>query len=267
MAGARPSTFKKSGGFLNNVDGLIADYEFTTDRPGGGEGKAKKGSDFIPLYFRLSARVDGADEDDQTSIFVGGSTDFEISDDGKTITPTDKDGGLRDNSDLSFFINSLVVAGFPEANLSEDEINFESIVGTRVRFIQERDEEATKRLGKRKSKDGKKEYDRTRLAISKVYALPGKGAGKSKAKAADADDDVVAETAVEVVKAILEAQKDNAISKDKLSVVVLQKMLKHKQKALKDEVREWLSDDDNLSGIEGVSYNAKKEVLTLDSDE
>ncbi len=79
MAGARPSSFKAGGGFLNNVDGVIADYEFTGEFPGGGGKKpGKKGSDFNPLYFLLTVQVDGADDPSTTTLFVGSADDFEI---------------------------------------------------------------------------------------------------------------------------------------------------------------------------------------------
>ena len=62
MAGARPSSFKAGGGFLNNVDGVIVNYEFTTEFPGSSGRASKKKSDFSPLYCVLSAQIDGADD-------------------------------------------------------------------------------------------------------------------------------------------------------------------------------------------------------------
>jgi hypothetical protein len=80
--GARPSAFRKSGGgFLNQVDGVIAGYEFTDEFNGVAfvPGKVAGKDKFHSLYCVLSARVDGAEEDVTTTLFVGGADDFEVS--------------------------------------------------------------------------------------------------------------------------------------------------------------------------------------------
>ena len=199
MASARPSAFKQAGGgFLNGVDGVISDYEFTTELPGGGS--AKKNSDFTSLFFKLSAMVDGSDEPVTTNLFVGSADDFSIDDDGKTLTPVDDNGGLRANTNFSLFINDLVKAGFPESNLPEDAINFEAIIGTRVRFVQVIDEAAKKKGLKQKAKNGK-EYDRTRPSVEQVYALPKGGGAKAAAGKSDADlEKMAAQSLVALLK-------------------------------------------------------------------
>src|SRR5262245_2878038 len=102
MAGARPSGFKKPGGYLNNVEGNISDYKFGTEFPGA-EKKAPKKSkgedEFHSLYFWVEVTPDGGAEAQSTTLFVGSADDFEISDDGKTLTPVDENFGLRSNSD------------------------------------------------------------------------------------------------------------------------------------------------------------------------
>ena len=187
MAGARPSAFRKGGGFLNDVDGEITNYEFTTEpeflTKGGGKRKSK--SDFNALYAVLSVRVDGADEDVETTFFVGSADEWEISDDGKTLTG---DGNLQATIGWGLFISSLVEHGFPENDLPEDEVNFEPIIGWRVRFVQQTNEKATAKYGKRKAKKGKGEYDRTDVVVSQVYdyvqptARGGKAALKTTAR-------------------------------------------------------------------------------------
>ena len=263
MAGARPSSFKAGGGFLNNVDGVIADYEFTGEFPGGGKKPGKKGSDFNPLYFLLTVQVDGADDPSTTTLFVGSADDFEIEDDGKTLKPVDANGGLRQGSELATFIDSLVKAGFPESNLPEDAINFEAIIGTRARFVQEKDAELTARLGKKKSKDGKKEYDRTRLKVANVLGLAdvkaSKGKGKGKAEASD-DDDVEA-LATQSLIALLKKAPGKSMLKKKLPVQIINQVgAKHPQR---NAVKEMVMDDDFLNGSKKWSYDEDTQEITL----
>jgi hypothetical protein len=268
--GARPSSFKRGGGFLNNVDGMITDYEFTTEFPGGGKQRGKKSSDFTPLFFILSARVDGADEDVTTTLNAGNADNFEISDDGKTLTPVEDGYELSANSALGKFITSLCEAGFPETNLPEDTINYEPIIGTRVRFVQVRNEEATKKYGKRKSKDGR-EFDRQDLKISNVLDLPSAKGGKAngaaqkgpKGKAAKGGGDDVADLAAQTLRDILEAA-DGAVPVDKLKMKVFAAFgAKHPQRAMRDPVHKYLADADNLDGIEGVVYDSDEGTVAL----
>lgn len=259
---ARPSSFKAGGGgFMNNVDGVISDYEFTPDFPGGNSSKKK--SDFSPLYFVLTAQIDGADEPSTTTIFVGSADDFEIEDDGKTLVPVDENGGLRQNSDFSFFIDSLVKAGFPESNLPDDKINYEAIIGTRVRFVQERNEELTKRLGKKKSKDGKKEYDRTRLKIADVMGLgkpmSSKSAKPSKETAAD-DEDIEAMATAALV-ALLKKAPGKTILKKKLPVQIINQVgAKHPSR---NDIKELVTSDDFLAAGDKWSYDDESGEVTL----
>lgn len=275
--GARPSQFKKGGGFLNNVDGVITDYQFTDEFNGepfkaGKDPKTKK-EKFHSLYCVLSVRVDGADEDVTTTLFVGGADDFEVSDDGHALTPAEDGRELGAGTPFAKLITSLVEAGFPETNLPEDEINYESIIGTRVRFTQKKDEEGTKRLGKRKDKKTGKEYDRQDLVIDQVYDLPGSAAPAKAGKAAPAKAGKggkaqapdVSELALDTLKAVLK-RAGGSIAKGKpLSMAVLAKLMKHPQR---EEVRLFLLEDSNLQEFadaddSDVTFNAKKGVITL----
>lgn len=292
--GARPSQFKKGGGFLNNVDGVIADYVFTDEFNGepfraGKDPKTKK-EKFHSLYFLLSGRADGADENVSTSLFAGGADDFNISEDGKTIwdaayeteeeaiaAEAEKPGSTRSlgaGTALGKFITSLVQAGFPETSLPEDRINFEPIVSTRVRFVQKKDEESTKKLGKRKDAKTGKEYDRQDLLVDQVYDLPGAeapaavatpakkvGVGKtpptSQAKPlggakAGAKGKAAAPAAVDIdalttttLTAILAEERDaetgiGSIQKSKLSMRVLKALMKDPNR---DDVRKRIFED------------------------
>lgn len=260
MASARPSGFKTGGGgFLNNVDAVITGYEFTPDFPGA-SGKAKK-SDFNSLYCIMDFAVDGADGASQTTLWVGSADDFDIEDDGHTLTPIDDNGGLKQNADFSFFIDSLVRAGFPESNLPDDRINFEAIIGTRVRLVQERDEEATKRLGKKKSKDGSKEYDRTKLKVKDVLALGGgKSAASAKKASASADTDIETLASQSLI-AVLKKSPGKTILKKKLPVQIINQVgAKHPQR---NEVKDMVTSDDFLSGGDAWTYDEDSGEIQL----
>ena len=292
--GARPSQFRKGGGFLNGVDGTWVDYQWTDEFNGqpfkpGVDPKTKK-TRFHSLYFVPQILVDGADEPVTVSLFAGGYDDFEVSDDGHTIvgvgetdeTPIESRRQLGAGTAFAKVIASLVEAGFPEGNLPDDVINYEAVIGARCRFVQRKNAEDTQKLGKRKAKDGK-EYDRQDLLIDQVYDLPdveakpnGKtkapvktaakpAAGKAtvaKAKGATKGADV-SELSADTLRAILE-DKGGSIQKPKLSMAILTKLMKHAQR---EDVRKFLFNDENLSNIEGVAYDqASGEIALADAE-
>lgn len=271
---SRPSAFKKSGGFLNGVDGVIESYEFT-DAFNGEDYKATKDPKtgkvkFHSLNCLLGVKVDGAEDVVYTTLFVGGYDDFTISDDGLTLTPNEDGRELGAGVAFTILIASLCQAGFPEENLPEDEINFEAIIGTRVRFEQKKNEEATKKLGKRAGKDGKT-YDRQDLVITNVYDLPGKAAkpaaGKTAAKPAgkvkkSAEPDFTG-VATETVLAVL-AANDGQVAKSKLAMKVTQKLLKHENR---EEIRILATSDEFLATKAGWTYNAKKGIIAIAEEE
>ena len=255
-ASARPSAFKQAGGgFLNGVDGVIVNNEFTTELPGGGS--PKKGSDFTSLFNRLTVKVDGQDEEQTTHLFVGSADDFEIEDDGATITPVEESGGLRANTNFSLFINDLVAAGFPESSLPEDQINFAAINGTRCRFVQVIDEQMKKKGKKRTDKNGK-EWDYTRLSVEKVYALP-KGGGAAKSSGSNSGD--AEKLAVQSLVALLKKAPGKALFKKKLPVAIINQVgAKH---PLRTEVKDLVTSDEFLADRDEWSYDAETQEITL----
>lgn len=285
--GARPSSFRQGGGgFLNNVDGVIVAYRFTDEFNGEpfvpGNKPGTKDPKFHSLFMELSARLDGADEDITQNLFAGNADDFTISDDGLTLTALEEgeECSIGGSTPAAKFVASLVEKGFPEGSLSDDpnSINFEPIVGTRVRFAQEtvlgQDGKPRKRIAK-KGKFKGREFNDTTTVVGQVYDLPGKAtkgkaaAGKTgaKAKAKDVEvedepetsvEDLAAETLIDIVKA-----NKGKMPKAKLSMAVLQKLMKHPQR---EAVRKLFKDDEFLETENGWDYNAKKEVVTVDED-
>lgn len=281
--GARPSSFKKGGGFLNNVDCVITGYEFTDEFNGepfkpGKDPKTKKDK-FHSLNVLLSVRVDGSDEDTTTTLFAGGFDDFEITDDGKTLTPAEDGHELGANTAFAKLITSLVEAGFPETSLPEDRINYESIIGTRVRLVQRKNEEETKRLGKRKDKKSGKEYDRNDLVVDQVYELPGAKAeakktggkanppsktGKKTAAPAAAEPEVDLEQLAKDTLVAIIADAGGSIAKSKLSMKVLTKLMKHEQR---EDVRKLIFTDEFLALQDGWTYDKAKATVKIEVEE
>jgi hypothetical protein len=182
--------FKKSGGgFLNGVEGVINSLTFKTK-----EFVSKKTKkEFHKLSAEILVTPDGAEEPVQQFVDAGFfyPDNMAISEDGKTLQGLDDDANvidleetpLRDDTEFAKLIMSLVEAGFPEELLGIG-VNYEPVEGVRVRFKRVVDEEGTKQFGKRKSKDGKKEYNRDFLLIDALLAMPETGAKKGAKKTA-----------------------------------------------------------------------------------
>ncbi len=259
MAGSRPSQFRKGGGFLHGTDLVIRDIVFTDVLPNGQpfvpgkDPKDPKKDKFHSLFARLTVRVDGADADVSTSLFVGNADDYAITDNGHTIEGPDL--GV---SALTKFIGSLVTAGFPDTNLPEDKINFTSVIGARVRTIQQTDAERTKKIGKRKGKDGR-EYDQKDLLVDQFYGMVGGAqvpAGSSTAAASSAAPAApagnVGDAAATLLMDILAKAKDNKIAKAKLNSAIVGATVGNPQR---EALRKYLLEDANLQAIEGVTFD------------
>lgn len=273
--GARPSSFKKGGGFLNNVDGVITGYEFTTTFPGS-DGKRESKSDFNPLYAVLSAKVDGADEGVSTTLFVGNADSFSIEDDGKTLVPVEEGYELGANAEWSKLITSLCENGdgkFSEEDLPEDTINYEAIIGLRVRFVQVDVVGKDGKVKTKVSKKDKKTYNVTAVQVAKVHgrveeekkgkagksAGAGKAAGKSTAgKASKAPS--VRDEAEAALAQVLE-KSGGSIAKSKLRMKLLSLLTGKTDN--RDEIIKWLYDDANLASIDGVEYDPTDKAQTI----
>lgn len=287
--GSRPSQFKKGGGFLNGVDGVITGYRFT-DEFNGTAYSAKpdpktKQVPFHSLFCEVSVRVDGAEEDVNQHLFAGGFDDFEISEDGLTLTAPD--GGecnIGEKTGTAIFFASVCAGGFPDDRLSDDPntVNFEPIIGSRVKFVQRKNEELTRKRGKRKDKKTGKEYDRTDLVVDTVYELPndapvaakGKPTVKGKVQAAPAIDiDTLAgQTVVEIVTRLGKPTEKSKFTMESLKSSVLKTaeakphVTAVRKRVLDAEFLASLAEGDGveLDGVAyNVGYNTSKGVVTV----
>ena len=265
------------GGWLNNVDARIVGYSFTIGETKPRKTGKRKGEPFTPLSFVPEFLQEGAEEPVSQRLLIGDAADFGdvedptsiVSEDGLTLFTPD---GQAIGSEAGTFINSLLDNGFPEDRLDEsaEQINLEPIIGTRVQLIQEVNAEKTRISGKQQGKDGK-EYDRKDLKVSTVHELPaakaaakaGKSAAKPAGKATKVDENArIAAKAAETLGSILADAPDTTIKQSSLSMKVLKALTND---ADREAVRKFLNNTDNLEGIEGVTYSAKKGTVSLDS--
>lgn len=289
--GARPSSFRTGGGFLNDVDGIISNYQWTDEFDGQpwAPGKIKFDGKTMDrphsLNMLLSVRVDGASEDTTTTIRGASNFDeFDVDETGRILTSAD--GGpcaLSGKSGVGKFIASLCDASdhfFPEDRFDDNpnQIDLSPMVGTRVRFTQRKDEERTKMFGKRKDKQGVPKYDRTDLVIDRVYALPevasakaAKGAktvtkaagGKPNGKAVTTTVDVPTLAGEALIEMLTKAGRP--LAKQKLSMLTLTTPIL-KGNPAREDVRTYLFNDDNLDELAEaglVTYDRVDGIITL----
>lgn len=284
MAGARPSQFKKGGGFLDGVDVVIKDYQFTDEFNGEAFRPGKiKGADGKPmekphtLNVLLTVRVDGADEDTTTTLKAANNfDDWTVSEDGYTIEPVDEGTNLSAGTSFAKLITSLCEADARvEALLPEDSINYQGIIGIRARLVQRTDAERTKKFGQKVDKRTGKGYDRKDLVVDQVYELPGarSAAGKktggkanppsktAKGKPAAAAQGEDLDTLSKETLLGIVADAGGSIAKSKLSMKVLTKLMKHPQR---EDVRKLIFTDEFLAQEDGWSYDKAKQTVSIE---
>lgn len=191
--GARPTSFKKGGGFLDGVDVTFVDYQFTDEFNGEpfkpGKIKDDKGK-LIDKPHNVNAfitfQVDGAEEPTTTTLKVSGNfDDWAISDDGhamwdasyETIEEAEANDAdakqLPAGTAFAKFVTSFVEAdatGQLVESLPEARIDYSALIGARIRTVQKTDAERTKKYGQKKSKNGKS-YDRKDLVVEQIYSF------------------------------------------------------------------------------------------------
>ncbi len=272
--GARPSSFKRGGGFLNNVDATITGITFLVGETAEVKKGPRKGEDFTPLSMEVSFRQDNADEDVSKRLLIGDAAQFgEVSDDGSTLY-TPEGQTIYGSSEAGIFVNSLVNPevgeGFPEDRLSDstEEIEYKAVIGTRVHLVQVA--RTGKRAGTQVSKKDNKTYELRDLTVGEVLELPLAGkrqqAAKGKTAAKAEPDNDVAEIAGERLVAYVTAAPKQTLQKAKLRVKISTDKELADDAALRTEVIKYLTgagSDDNIAGVDGVDYSAKSGEITL----
>ena len=281
MANARHATLSEGGsGKFNNVDGVITNYEFTIVHPFAKQRNRRSRSDFSPLYGVVTAQMDGAKEADVDVLLVGSADDFEISDEGKTITPMGGGNGVWAKGQWGKFIASLEKLGCETENADYEEsvFNYEPIIGRRVRFQQEQQFDKSGKLKKRmgKGRDGKpREYDDTTTIVVADYGMAAAvktGTKTTTTKAASKANGAVKEvdltdTADEALVGLLD-KFGGSVPKAKLVSAPAQLFLKKNYPDHSDELRKIIYDDDYLNDavkrgvVSGYKQSDKLQTLT-----
>lgn len=301
MPSARPSAYKGGSGILRDVDSTILDIQFTTENPlftGPKTSQTKAtgadGEPFKSLYAVLELQQDGAEKATLQPLFVGDSSLFAVNDDGRGVTDAIDNAAISKSSDFAIFMGSLVAAGFDEALLDNSDnptiADFGPVVTARIRTNWQVNATKTKRLGQKKSKDGKKGYDREDLIVTNFYGFaeaapaaaattkpaarvagrPGATtapvtAAKAKNKAATAPVFDVASETTQAILLALDGAKDKTLSKNQLSVKLLNAFAAPYTADNRAEARTWATNNDNLAAIDGVTFDAATQKLTLDA--
>lgn len=288
----RQAAFKTGGGFLNGVDGVIVNYEFTDEFNGKAyeaAKDAKTGKDkFHSLFAALSVRVDGATDDTVTTLFVGDADKFEISDDGHTITPVEDGYRMGGSTSFSKLITSWEKAaeqGAENESYDEGVYNYEGIIGSRCRFEQQNYSAAelarlkaagkpTERVGKPGTPSAGKKFPLQDLVVSQVYdlaqaakaapkAAKATKAGKKETAAAPVEVDIIGLSGIALVEIVKKAGGKIDLGKIGVQVLLAPSL---KGNPAKGAVREFLSDGDNIhaiteDGVLGLEFNSKSGVV------
>lgn len=266
------------GGFLNNVDGVIAGYKFDSkDWPS----KKKGGEGYTTLSVELQVLQDGATEPVKQFLQAGFIHDGQdISDDGLSLESEDEGAIILGDSEFARFIDSMEAPESGDIKLTALEgtnyRNFEAIVGARVTFKKVIDKEATEKYGKRLAKKGAskgKEFNRDYLVVSRILELGGKVKGKKVAtkpvgKKLISLKELLAESdgpdAKTALLAILNDAKGHKVALSQLNSAVVKYALSNDiEDDDREALREAVTDTDFLGTEDGwvVDKNSKSVVL------
>lgn len=288
----RPNQMKKGGGFLDGVDGVWEDYQFTDEfngepfTPGkipsfDGKGKIDKPH---TLNLFITFKVDGAEEPTTTTIKLANDYDkYAVSDDGHVLSMADdSDLDLNQNTAGGKFIRSLQAANFPIDDLDDDPktLDLQPCLGRRYRLVQRVDEERTKKYGLKKDKKNPgKAYERKDLIIDQYYgdeeqtASPAATKAASKpngkvsapAKGKKAAEPTLEDLAKETLVSILQENNGGPMATSKLSQKTLLKLGKHPQR---EDVRKLCFDVDFLTGDDAPwTYDKAKKTVAMEVEE
>lgn len=167
-----PKTFS-AGGLLNDADVEIVSSRFTVyDYNGMITDPAQ-----MSVALRLEMKTLEAGEEHVEYFSLGRAPDWMIDNDGKTIDPV---AGKKPNSNsvFSFFVQSLLEAGFDDSLLDSGDISV--LEGLKVHVIRKAAPESWKNLPGMKKADDKDKREKTYLAVDKILSTP--SSGKQQAK-------------------------------------------------------------------------------------
>lgn len=287
MAEARHAELGEGGGGkFNNVIGIIKSYEFTTVHPfAKNPPKRRKEGEFEPLFGVLTAQMDGATKPDVDVLLVGDANDFEVSEDGLTLTPAVEGGKVWKDGQWGKLIASLEEHGVSteSGDYERGVYNYTPIVNRRVRFKQvqqfDKNGKVKQREGKGRGGVGKKMYDDTTTVVCedfgyaevvKASAATSKSAAKRQAAgktSKPAPSGVTTETMDEALVMLLD-KFDGECPKAKIVSGPAQFALKKAYGEDADEIRRGIYDDEYLNDavtrgvISGYDQTSKAQTIS-----
>lgn len=233
MSLLNPKGFSEGGGLLDDINATVKEARFEIfDYQG-------KGTAAPSMRFTL-ALEDGSDVTQNWS--CGKATDWQPSEDGKTLVAIGRATALNRQSNIALLLESIVNSGFPEDKIGDEITVFE---GMEAHFIRV---PAPERKGIAKRTDAQGNViEQTILTVDKINKLPwekkaaapkgaakaaaapAKGAPAKAAPAAAAAGDLT-EVASNAIVEIL-AENPEGIAKAQLPALLFKKLATHPQKA------------------------------------
>lgn len=249
-----PETFS-SGGLLNDADVEIVSSRFTVYDYNGVITQPEQ----MSVSLRLDLKVIDTGEEHTEYFSFGRNPDWVISDDGCSVDPV---AGKRpnNNSVFSFFIQSLLEAGFDKALLDKGDISV--LEGLKAHVVRKAAPESWKSLPGMKRDD--KQREKTYLAIERILSKPAgaapsktgsKNAADSKTWPQDLMDDVLSVMA-DVLPADGKAMK---IKIAQVSVLRKKDISQDKKKAVNDAIQGGI-----LQAIPSLRVNGDEVSLVLE---
>lgn len=231
MSLLNPKNFSEGGGLLDDVNATVREARFELFDY---QGKAAA-SPSLRMTLTLE---DGSEASQNWS--VGKVTDWQPSDDGKTLVAIGRATNLNRQSNGALLLESIVNSGFPEDKIGDDITVFDGMEAHFVRVP------APERKGIAPRTDAQGNVrENTVLTIDKIIRLPwdkaaAKGAPKAAAKAgpkgapakapAAAPAGDLAEVTTAMLMEIL-AENPEGVAKAQLPALIFKKAASHPQKA------------------------------------
>jgi hypothetical protein len=237
----RPDSYVEGGGLLGDVDVTFVSCEFLLWDYNGNSPNS------VPA-FKAELEVDGQEEHVEQYFSCGKDTDWEPSEDGKSLVPIGKATGLNKNCNFAMLVNSMIEAGFPADKIDNDCSIFEGLVAHVVRVPE------PKRPGlvRQPRADGK-EYEKTIMVVDSIIKLPWEGKNAKKGTGAAKKGTTAAKG-----KEAEETGGDDEI-KEKVQGAIMEILAKNPKgidkKKLAGEVFKYFKDDPDKQACVKLAYD------------
>jgi hypothetical protein len=256
-----PAEMKEGSNLFDNVRGTIKNIQLTKELPDNYQAEGN------PIFGNLTLVLNGeGPEEDRTvtqgySLGASAGDNFEISEDGYSLYPTNDDATLRKDSKFGTLLSSLKNEGVPATVLASGTLK--SLIGIDGQWKRVADKERSfgaDRPGRKQSK-----FPPTTLVCVKLFAMPGQSAGSASAPAtpaapaaSSADTGDLNTATTNYLLEVLAAAKDNKIQRANLTLALTKAAL-GKNDPRRTEIAKLGADETFLKGLvsEGlIKYDA-----------